>query len=59
MKIKKYVLMKTTKMLDAFFNISIFEEIENLMAIETHYKDQNGLFSTTRHENRINDLKFI
>ena len=34
MKIKKYVLMKTTKMLDAFFNISIYEEIENFMQLK-------------------------
>ena len=31
----------TTKTLNALFNISISEELLNLMTIETHYKDQN------------------
>ena len=48
-------MIKATKTAKAFFNITIFGEIENLMTIESHYKDQNSLFSTTRHENRTND----
>ena len=34
-------MIKTTKTLNALFNISISEELLNLMTIETHYKDQN------------------
>ena len=39
-------MIKTTRMVKAFFNITIIEEIQNLMTVETHYKDQNSLFST-------------
>ena len=41
MKIKQYVSMKTTKRLNALFNISISEELLYLMTIKTHYNDQN------------------
>ena len=48
-------MIKTTRMVKAFFNITIIEEIQNLMTVETHYKDQNSLFSTTKHENKTDD----